>query len=92
MKNDQYWFTVVNEKGEEVECEVLFSFDSKETGKSYIAYTDHSIDNEGNTRVFASTYDPNDDQRRLCPIETEREWAKIQIVLEEIQAAINSSE
>ncbi len=92
MNDDKYCFTVLNEKGEEIECEVLFSFDSKETGKSYIAYTDHSIDDEGNTRVFASIYDPSDDQRRLFPITTEKEWARIQIVLEEIQAAINCSE
>ena len=35
-------FKLKNEEGKEVEYEVLFTFDSDETNKSYIAYTDDS--------------------------------------------------
>ena len=42
-------FTVLDENGNEVECEVLFTFDSEETNKSYIVYTDNTTDEEGNT-------------------------------------------
>ena len=51
-------FTIVNDKGEEVECEILFTFDSDETKKSYIVYTDNTLDEEGSTKVYASVYDP----------------------------------
>ena len=35
---------IKNDKGEELVCDVLFTFDSDETGKSYIAYTDNTKD------------------------------------------------
>ena len=34
---------IKNDKGEILECEVLFTFDSDETGKSYICYTGESL-------------------------------------------------
>ena len=33
---------VVLKDGKEVECDILFTFDSEDTGKSYIGYTDNS--------------------------------------------------
>lgn len=41
-----------------VECETLFTFESTETGRSYIVYTDNTTDEDGNTTVYASIYDP----------------------------------
>ena len=67
-------FTVMNDKGEEVTCEVLFTFDSEETKKSYIVYTDNTTDNDGNVKVYASIYKPDSDVQELLPIESEREW------------------
>lgn len=32
-------FTITNEEGKELECEVLFTFDSDEFKKSYIVFT-----------------------------------------------------
>ena len=32
---------VVLKDGKEVECDILFTFDSEDTGKSYIGYTDN---------------------------------------------------
>ena len=47
-------FKVMNDEGKEVECEVLFTFESEETKKNYIVYTDNTTDEEGNTKVYAS--------------------------------------
>lgn len=47
-------FTVINEQGEETECDVLLTFDSEETGKSYIIYTDNTLDENGNIKVYVS--------------------------------------
>ena len=78
-------FTVMNDEGKEVECEVLFTFDSEETNKSYMVYTDNTTDTDGNVKVYASVYDPNGDNTELLPFETEREWKIIETILESIQ-------
>lgn len=88
MMNESMSFTVLDENGREVKCEALFTFESEETGKSYIVYTDNSVDAEGNTQVYASIYDPESDEQKLMPIETEKEWKIIEIILEEIQTEI----
>ena len=31
-------FKVINDRGEEIMCDILFTFDSEETKKSYIVY------------------------------------------------------
>jgi uncharacterized protein YrzB (UPF0473 family) len=78
-------FTVTNDEGKEVECEVLFTFDSEETKKSYMVYTDNTLDKDGNVRVYASVYDPKGENTELLPIETDREWKIIETILESIQ-------
>ena len=83
--------TLVNDKGEEVECEILFTFDSDETKKSYIVYTDNSLDDNGSTKVFASVYDPTGQNPTLMPIETEKEWLVIENILSSVQQKIEQS-
>ena len=78
-------FKVLDNEGKEVICEVLFTFDSEETNKSYIVYTDNTTDEKGNIKVYASVYKPNSDSTELLPIETEREWKIIETILESIQ-------
>ena len=78
-------FKVKNSEGKEIEYEVLFTFDSDETKKSYMVYTDDSKDENGNIRVFASSYIPGDETTELFPIETEKEWKIIDTILKELQ-------
>ena len=87
MKEEQMTFKVVNDEGKEIECEVLFTFDSDETKKSYIVYTDNTLDTDGNTKVYASIYDPEDksEQTKLLPIEDEKEWKIVETILDELQ-------
>ena len=92
MKNEEYAFTVLDENGKEVECEVIVTFESDETGKNYIVYTDNTLDENGCTKVFASIFDPNSDDMVLQPIETEKEWAIVELILEELQSEYNDSE
>ena len=84
-------FTVMDENGKEVTCEVLFTFDSEETKKNYIVYTDNTTDEEGNVRVYASTFNPNGENTELKPIETEREWKIVETILESIQEESNKN-
>ena len=83
--NKKNTFTVVNENGEEITCEVLFTFESDETKKNYLVYTDNTVDPSGNTKVYASIFDPNKESSELIPIESEREWKIIETILESIQ-------
>ena len=94
MTNERMTFKVLNNDGKEVECEVLFTFDSDETGKSYMAYTDNTKDENGNVKVYASIYNPEDENPKLMPIETEKEWKLIEAILDEIhtQAKQNMEE
>ena len=86
MKEEQMTFKVINDEGKEIECEVLFTFESDETKKNYIVYTDNTIDDDGNTKVYASVYNPNEEETKLMPIETDKEWKIIETILEEIQS------
>ena len=78
-------FTVLDENGRQVVCEPLFTFDSDETKKQYVVYTDNSKDEYGNVRVFASIYNITDKGGELLPIKTDKEWKIIETILETIQ-------
>lgn len=84
-------FIVTNDEGKEIVCNVLFTFDSDETGKSYIVYTDNSKDSDGNVQVYASIYNPEDPNTKLDPIETEKEWKVIDTILKTLQEEIKNA-
>ncbi len=86
---DKNSFTVINDEGKEITCDVLFTFDSEETNKSYIVYTDNTLDENKNIKVYASIFDPTDDNTKLEPIETEKEWKIIETILESLQEENN---
>ena len=81
-------FTMLDENGVEVEYDVLFTFESDETKKNYIVYTDNTRDEKGNIEVYASIYHPEDNNGRLEAIETEKEWKVIETILETLQEEI----
>ncbi len=91
MKEEQMRFKVIDDNGKEIECEVLFTFESDETGKNYIVYTDNTTDEEGNTKVYASIYTPNEENLNLTAIETEKEWKIIETILDELQEEVKSN-
>ena len=85
-------FNAITPEGMLVECETLFTFESTETGRSYIVYTDNTTDEDGSTTVYASIYDPaavefNENRGlaalSLIPIETEEEWQIVEQILQE---------
>lgn len=87
---DKNTFKVINDEGQEVVCHILFTFDSEETKKSYIVYTDDSKDAEGNVQVYASIFDPEDPNTKLEAIESEKEWKVIETILETLQEEIKN--
>lgn len=91
MKEEQMKFKVIDENGKEIEYEVLFTFESDETNKNYIVYTDNTTDEGGNTKVYASIYTPDSEDLNLQPIETDKEWKIIETILNELQEEVKSS-
>ena len=83
--NKENTFKVVDQEGKEIEFEILFTFESDETQKNYMVYTDNTKDENGNVRVYASVFKPNAEPLELLPIETEREWKIIETILESIE-------
>ena len=47
-------FSMIDENGNETVYDVLFTFESEETHKNYIVYTDNTKDQQGNVEVYAS--------------------------------------
>ena len=86
MENNK--FVMIDENGQEREYDVLFTFESEETNKNYIAYTDNTIDETGNVEVYASIHNPGDPQTKLEPIESEKEWKVIETILETLQEEV----
>lgn len=88
---DKNTITLTNEKGEEVVCDILFTFDSEETNKSYIVYTDNTKDENGKVRVYASIYNPGDAKTKLEDIKTDKEWKVIETILETLQEEVSGN-
>ena len=77
---DEDTFVTYDDQGNEVVCDILFTFDWEDTGKSYIIYTDNTKDKDGNINVYASTYDAF--PGRLDAVESEQEWNLIERIFD----------
>ena len=76
---DTETITIIDEDGTEVLYEIVLTFKSDETNKSYVVY---KLPGEDNDEVFASVYEEgNSDGGNLFPIESDKEWDIIEEVL-----------
>lgn len=82
--NKENTFKVIDKNGKEIEFEILFTFESDETNKNYMVYTDNTKDENGNTKVYASVFKPDAEPLELLPVETEREWKIIETIITSI--------
>ena len=71
-------FVLEGEDGVEKEYQKLFAFESSETNKNYIFYTDNTKDDSGNLRVYANVYEKNG--KILGALETEEEWNTVESI------------
>ena len=69
----------------EIVCDILFRFHSEETGKDYMAFTDHSKARDESVNIFYATYDPNAESIDLAPISTEQEWTMMRDITKQMQ-------
>jgi len=78
--------TVIDEEGQEIECEILFTFDSAEYQKDYVVYMpigDAYVDEDGYPEIHVSSYTTHEDGEGggLEPIEDEAEWEMVEEVV-----------
>lgn len=77
---------ILEEDGKEVEYNILFTFDSKDTNKSYIGYTDNKISINGRKTIYVSSYNPLNEKIELEDITDEKELNMIQEVLSRLDS------
>lgn len=88
-KGKEGTFTVVNEEGNEITYDILFTFDSEETKKSYVVFTDNVTDESGSIATYAAVYDPTGENKELQSIETDAEWDLIENLLSQIEEKVS---
>ena len=79
-------FAVLGPDGKQVQCDVLFTYDCEDNGRSYVVFTT----GEGaQQRLFANRYDTRaDGQLALLALENEQEYAIIKHCFEELKAKL----
>ncbi len=82
---------VILKDGKEVECDILFTFDSEDTHKTYFGYTDHSIDKNGRKRIYVSSYNLISGNGKLEDITDPKELDMVQEVLAQIDEESHNS-
>ena len=66
-------FIAIDKDGNAIRCFPLFSFECDEIGKTFLFFTDYSMDEDGETRVSVSEVIPDPDAPRLVPVTGEKE-------------------
>ncbi len=79
-------FSILDENGEEIECQTILMFYSPESEKDIVIYTDNTVDENGIESMYASYYIYDDEVLRLEDIDDNTDWTLIQEVLSEIMA------
>lgn len=81
---DELGKIIIAKDGKEVECDILFTFDNEELQRTYVGYTDHSIDQNNREVIYIAYYDMNAEKKELKEIQTQEELDMVHDVLEEI--------
>lgn len=84
MDTNNKVFLAKDSKGVEKEFEIIYKFDSEQTKKSYLIYTDGEKE-DGRVKVYANVYDKTGVNKNLMPIETEEEWNTIEALLSKLE-------
>jgi len=83
---DKEHLTFIDEDGNEILCEILFTFDSDLFKKSYVLFYPVTENEEDDIEVMAASYNPGEDNNgELHPIESDEEWELIERVLKQYE-------
>lgn len=79
---------VIQKNGVPVECEILFSFNCDDNGKTYIGYTDHSQNEKGEENIYTASYFPEKGYDMLENVTSEWEIEMVNYAIEQIKKGI----
>lgn len=74
----------IEKDGKVTTYDILFTFDSEDTMRAYVGYTDHSIADNGRKNIYVSSYNPLEPELGLSDITNEGELEMINDVLMKI--------
>ncbi len=74
---------VLNEKGEEIEAEVLLYFSLEKTGKDYVLYTFGEVDDKSMETIHASILNETENGYKLETM-PDSDWETVKEVMREI--------
>lgn len=78
--------TFIDEDGNEILCEILFTFESEEFNKNYVLFYPVTGDDSDDIEVMAASYVPSENgEGELQPVETDEEWELIEDVLAQFE-------
>ena len=72
---------ILDDNGNLIEHNILFTFECEELGKSYIAYEDNSKEEKN---ICVASYNPEVDLNKLEPVTDEEELKMVNDVLNQI--------
>lgn len=74
---DNRELTIIDDKGNEIVCEILFTYHSDDFNKDYVVYL-----NKASNECSAATFiEVGNGEGKLGPVETDDEWAMLEDLL-----------
>ncbi len=81
LKDDK--IIIKDDKGNEKECDILFSFDCEQNNRNYIGYTDNTR-KDGLLNIYVAYSDIFESDGSLKNVETDEEIAMVNDVIKQI--------
>lgn len=75
---------ILDDNGNLVEHNILFTFECEELGKNYIAYDGNAIGSDEEQVICVASYDPNVDLNKLEPVTESEELKMVNDVINQI--------
>ena len=91
-KEDLSYFIVTNKDGKQTKYEILFTFESEDTNKKYIVYTDNELDKDDMIKTYASIYEEKNKELELTPITDDKEWNLVEKLIKQATDEIEVEE
>jgi uncharacterized protein YrzB (UPF0473 family) len=82
-KENNNRLTFIDENGDEILCEILFTFESEEFKKNYVLFYPVGSDEEKVEVMAASYVNGESGEGELSAVETDEEWDMIEKVLQQ---------
>lgn len=80
---------VIEKDGQNVNCDIYYSFVSDDTKKGYVAFSDHSKDDDGNENIYVGSFNPSVGFEVISPITDEKEMQMFSDVLTKITSNVS---